>query len=47
MGKQKNKNKSGVYKGLKGWEINYLKQAQKYGHLDDTIKYSKKHKEKR
>ena len=25
--------KSGVYKGLKGWEVNYLKQAEKYGHL--------------
>jgi len=33
MGKQKNNKREGIYKGLKGWEVNYLKQAQKYGHL--------------
>ncbi len=41
--------KSGVYKGLKGWEVNYLKQAEKYGHLSDRPSKSKKYapKEKR
>ena len=41
MGKQKNNKKTGIYKGLKGWEVNYLKQAQKYGHL--TTDSSERH----
>ena len=38
MGKQKN-NKSykgrAEFKGLKGWEINYLKKAESYGHIQE------------
>ena len=33
--------KSGVYKGLKGWEVNYLKQAEKYGHIGGDSKPKK------
>ena len=39
---------SGVYQGLKGWEVNYLKQAEKYGHIGDKKKYvPKSSKEKK
>ncbi len=44
MGKQKNKNSNDVYRGLKGWEKNYLKQAEKYGHIGDKKKYVAKEK---
>jgi len=37
MGKQKNKGTSykgqPEYKGLKGWEKNYLKKSLEYGHI--------------
>lgn len=42
MSKSKGK---GIYKGLKGWEINYLKQAEKYGHIGDKkVKQNKTNK---
>ena len=42
MGKTKKKNRQGVYKGLKGWEVNYLKQAEKYGHLKNKLHKKRK-----
>ena len=37
MGKQKHNYKgSKEFKGLKGWEIKYLKDSIRYGHLDSN-----------
>ena len=49
MGKQKNKGKNykgrPEFKGLSGWEINYLKKAESYGHIAELKVYTPNNKD--
>jgi len=45
MSKQRHNQKiASEFKGLKGWEIKYLKDSIKYGHLGTTTKQQRRYK---